>query len=335
VVSRAHFKLPRFSFSALIACALPPTATSIYTVNPHRRALLLIHACVVLWGFTAILGKLITLPALELVWWRMLLVTAAIACVPRVWRVLRAIPARTMLAFGGIGWIVALHWLAFYGSVKLANASVAATTMGLAPAVTSIIEPALTGARFERHNLIVGVLVVPGVALSVGGIPSSMQSGFWLGVISAVLAALFNALNKRVLGHHDATAVTGLELGAGFLLVALIAPFAGVAGGVPRLPSLHDGAWLLVLAILCTLVPFAVALTTLRHLSAFTTQLAINLEPIYAISIAAIFLGETRELHSLFYVGAFIVLAGVFSHAWLQTRKNPRKESLTDESRSV
>jgi drug/metabolite transporter (DMT)-like permease len=115
--------------------------------------------------------------------------------------------------------------------------------------------------------------------------------------------------------------VTGLELGAGFLLVAAIAPFAAPAGESLVLPGFRDGALLLVLALLCTLIPFAVSLATLRHLSAFTAQLAINLEPLYAISIAVLFLGEARELDSLFYVGVAIVLAAVFGHGWLQTRK--------------
>ncbi len=146
-------------------------------MNPHRRALIEIHVCVVLWGFTAILGKLITLPAPQLVWWRMLLVSAALACVPRVWRALARIPAREAAVFAGIGCVVALHWLAFYASVKLANASVAATTMALAPVVTALIEPAITGARFERHNLLLGILVIPGVALVIGGIPDAMHVG--------------------------------------------------------------------------------------------------------------------------------------------------------------
>lgn len=295
---------------------------------PHRRALLEIHVCVILWGFTAILGKLITLPALQLVWWRMLLVSAALACVPRVWRALARIPARLCLVYAGIGAAVALHWLAFYGSVKLANASVAATTMALAPAVTALIEPALTGARFERHNLLLGIAVIPGVALVMGGIPGAMHLGFWLGVVSAALAALFNVLNKRFLGQHDALAVTALELGAGFLLVALLAPIMAPAGRILVLPSVHDGAWLLVLALLCTLVPYAVSLATLRHLSVFTVQLAINLEPIYAIGIAVLFLGEARDLDRLFFLGVAIVLAAVFGHGWLQ-------KSLTDERRSV
>ena len=295
-------------------------------MDSHRRALFQIHVCVVLWGFTAILGKLITLPAIPLVWWRLLLVTAALACFPRVWRALRTIPPRLALVYAGIGCVVALHWLAFYGSVKLANASVAATCMALAPAVTALIEPGITGARFERHNLLLGILMVPGVALVVGGIPQAMHAGFWMGVASAALAAVFSSLNKRFLSEHDAMAVTWLELGAGFLLVAAVAPlFAQIeapAGAWWVVPDIRDGALLLTLAILCTLIPFAVSLAALRHLSAFTAQLAINLEPVYAICIAVLFLGEARELDAAFFVGVAIVLVAVFGHGWLQMRQN-------------
>ena len=290
-------------------------------MTAHARALFQMHICVLLWGFTAIFGKLISLPALQLVWWRLLLVSLALACFPRVWRALKTIPTRLILTYCGIGCVVAVHWLAFYGSVKLANASVAATCMALAPVVTALIEPWLTGARFERHNLLLGILVIPGVALVMGGIPDAMHLGFWVGVASAALAAVFLALNKRFLGHHDAMAVTWVELGAGFLLVAAIGPFMAPAGASIVQPSVQDGAWLAVLAILCTLIPFAVSLATLRHLSAFTAQLAINLEPLYAISIAVLFLGEARELDSLFYVGVAIVLAAVFGHGWLTSRK--------------
>lgn len=289
-------------------------------MNPHRRALIELHICVVLWGLTAILGKLITLPALQLVWWRLLLVVLALALFPRVWRGLRAMPPRLVLIYAGIGAVVALHWLTFYGSVKLANASVAATCMALGPVVTALIEPLITRTRIERHNLLLGVLVIPGVALVVGGIPGDMHLGFWVGVASAALAALFNSLNKRFLAHHDATAVTGLELGAGFVTIALIAAIVAPAGEAVVWPSNRDWAWLLVLAILCTLIPFAIALATLRHLSAFTAQLAINLEPVYAVVLAVLFLGEARELDGQFFLGVAIVLGVVFGHGWLQRR---------------
>ena len=307
-----------------------PAPAAVYlAMHPHRRALLELHACVVLWGFTAILGKLITLSAAQLVWWRMLLVTLALAAIPRVWRGLRAIPARHRAVYAGIGCVVAAHWLAFYGSVKLANASVAATTMALAPVVTALIEPWLTRSKFERHNVLLGILVIPGVALAVGGIPDSMHLGFWVGVASAALAALFNSLNKRHLGEHDAMAVTGLEVGAGLILLTLL---AGALREPIVLPDVSDAAWLLILAIACTLVPFALALRALRHLSAFTTQLAVNLEPVYAVAIAVLILGEARELGATFFLGVGIVMAAVFGHAWLLSARN---QPLTDESRPV
>jgi drug/metabolite transporter (DMT)-like permease len=127
-------------------------------------------------------------------------------------------------------------------------------------------------------------------------------------------------------------AVTWIELGAGFLLLALITAFAAPAGGGFVLPSAQDSAWLGALAIFCTLIPFVVSLGTLRHLSAFTTQLAINLEPLYAIVLAVLFLGEARELDLSFFLGVLILLAVVFGHGWLVSRRN---QPLTDGSPPV
>src|SRR3970040_1072730 len=115
---------------------------------PTTEAPVQIHFCVLLWGFTAILGKLIALPALPLVWWRMLIVVTVLALVPRVWGALRAMRARLRFAYAGIGVLVALHWLTFYGAIKLANASVAATCIALATVFTSLVEPGLTRTRF-------------------------------------------------------------------------------------------------------------------------------------------------------------------------------------------
>jgi drug/metabolite transporter (DMT)-like permease len=128
-----------------------------------RKAFLQIHFCVVLWGFTAILGKLITLPALPLVWWRMLIVVAALALVPRVWRGVRAMPRRLMFAYAGIGVLVSLRWLTFYGAIKLSNASVGATCIALATVFTALIEPWLARRRFSKRELALGIAVLPGV----------------------------------------------------------------------------------------------------------------------------------------------------------------------------
>ena len=289
-------------------------------VPASRRALLQIHVCVVLWGFTAILGKAITLGAAPLVWWRMTLVTAAVMSAPRFWRGLAATPRRLVAIYLVIGVIVAMHWLAFYGSIKLANASVAATCMALAPLFIAFIEPALARRRLDVREVLFGLAVIPGVALVVGGVPAKMRSGLAVGALSALLAAVFNMLNKQFLRHSDALSVTGLEIGAGAVCLTLLGLVLPASVPVFVVPDGHDAALLFILAIGCTLLPFALSLVALRHLSAFTTALAINMEPVYAIVLAIVLLGEQRDLHRGFYVGVALVLVLVFSHPLLQRR---------------
>jgi drug/metabolite transporter (DMT)-like permease len=288
-------------------------------LSSSTKAQLQIHFCVLLWGFTAILGKLISLTALPLVWWRMLIVVVTLGLLPRTWRGLRAIPPRLMLAYAGIGVFVALHWLTFYGAIKLSNASVGVTCLALATPFTALIEPKLAGRRFSLHELLLGIAVLPGVALVVGGVPGSMRLGIAVGTLSALLVAIFSSLNKRLVEHGDPLAVTGLELGAGTLALTLLAPlmpvlFPAFAGSPFVLPDTHDALLLLVLALVCTLLPFTLSLVALRHMGAFAAQLAINLEPVYAIVLAALLLGEQHELTPMFYLGVGIILAAVFVH---------------------
>lgn len=287
-----------------------------------RKAHLQIHFCVLLWGFTAILGKLITMPALPLVWWRMLLVVAALALVPRVWRGLREMSWRLLWSYAGIGVLVALHWLTFYGAIKLSNASVAATCIALATVFIAMVEPWLARTRFSRRDLILGIAVLPGVALVVGGVPTDMRIGIVVGAVSALLVALFASLNKRMVEHGDPLTVTAIELGAGTLALTVLAPvmpviFPAFAGDLLVLPDLHDAGLLLVLSLACTLLPFALSLIALRHMSAFSAQLAVNLEPVYAIMLAIVLLGEQHELTGVFYVGVAVILAAVIAHPLL------------------
>jgi len=292
------------------------------------KARLQIHFCVLLWGFTAILGKLITLPAAALVWWRMLLVTVALLATPRVWRGLRAMPPRLRLAYAGIGVLVSLHWLTFYAAIKLSNASVGATCIALGPVFLAFVEPWIARRRFDPRELLIGVAVVPGVALVVGGVPASMRLGLVVGTASALLVALFSACNKRLVEHGDPLTVTCLELGTGTLFLTLLVPWLPHAGAAFVLPGLHDAILLGLLAFGCTLLPFALALVALRHLSAFGTQMVTNLEPVYAIVLAMVLLGEQRELAWPFYLGVAVILAAVFVHPWLSRHNAPAQPEL-------
>ena len=292
-------------------------------MSSPTRAWLQIHFCVVLWGFTAILGKLISLPALPLVWWRMLLVATTLLVVRRFWTGLAQMPPRLITAYAGIGVLVALHWLTFYGSVKLSNASVAATCMALTPVFISFIEPFVVGRRFVARELILGIAVIPGVALVVGGTPADMHLGIAVGAVSAFFVAVFASLNKRYIADSNVLTVTGVEMAAGFLFLTAIAPLLP-ADGMFTLPSLHDAVLLVVLAMACTLLPFALSLMALRQLSAFAATLAINMEPIYSIVLAIVLLGEQRELDPGFYLGVAVILVIVFAHPWLSSRNRVR-----------
>jgi drug/metabolite transporter (DMT)-like permease len=184
---------------------------------------------------------------------------------------------------------------------------------------------------------------VPGVALVVGGVPSGMHDGIVVGAISAFLVAIFGSLNKRLVEHGDPLTLTGLELGAGAITLALLSPlvFAWTPAFGTELwvvPDTRDAILLVILALACTLLPFALAFVALRHMSAFAAQLAINLEPVYAIALAVLLLDEQRELTPQFYLGVAVIVAAVLVHPKIARRRapSPQPELLcTAESKGV
>ena len=291
-----------------VSLAMPMTAA--------QRAQLQIHFCVLLWGFTAILGKLISLAALPLVWWRMLIVTGVLLLVRRFWRGVVALSPGSVAIFAGTGVLLSLHWVTFYASIKLANASVAATCMALTPVMIALIEPLIARRPFDMRELLFGVAVIPGVALVAGGTPAGMRLGVGVGVLSAAFIAVVSCLHKRFAAEASALAVTGIEMAAGVVFLPLLGPLlGGTSIFVP--PGQRDVLFLLALAFGCTLLPYVLSLVALRRLSAFASALAVNLEPIYTIVLAMLFFDEQHELSLGFYAGAAVLVGVVFSHPLL------------------
>ena len=272
----------------------------------ERQAYLRLHACVILWGVTAILGRLISLPALQLVAWRMALVVGVLLVVRKTWSGLRVMSLHSFFVFSGIGCVVAGHWFAFYTSIKISNASIAVSCLGLGSIFAAIIEPVVMRRPHERAELLLGILAVPGVVLIVGGVPLQMRLGIVVGVVAALLSAIFTTLNKRFATNNNPFAITCVEMAAGVVVLGIPAVLGGLA-----VPTPMDAVWLLVLAIACTLLPFVVWIQSLRYVSAFTTLLMLNLEPVYAILLAAVLFKEYEDLTPLFYIGAGIVLLTV------------------------
>ncbi|MBV2179603.1 MAG: DMT family transporter [Castellaniella sp.] len=280
-------------------------------MSTTTKAYLQLHLCVILWGFTPIFGRLISLDALSLVWWRMLITGIALLALPSVRHQLRRMPWRLTGAYAAIGLLLAVSWLLFYGAIKLSNASVGAICLAAGPIFLAIIEPLITRRPFNARELLLGVALIPGMALIVGGIPSDMYLGLAVGLASAFFLAAFSVFNKRMVDRAGALVVTGTEMTAGALSLMVIAPFIPHTGAALQLPGWQD-AWLLaVFAVGCTLAPFVLLMKVLRHISAFTMQMATNLEPVYAILIAIPLLGEQMELSPLFYLGVVVVIGAV------------------------
>jgi drug/metabolite transporter (DMT)-like permease len=284
------------------------------------RAYLYLHFCVLIWGFTAILGKLITLQAVPLVWWRVFLCCSSlILFIPRAQ--FRGISRKRYLKMFGIGIIVGIHWLCFYGAIKLSNASVAVATMATASFFSALVEPLLTRQKIKGYELALGLLILPGMLLIAGNIDWEMRVGFAVGVLGAFLAAVFSSMNKKIIDEDPPPplVMSFTEMAGGVAVCSLALPFMFWQNpDTPILPTKADWGWLLVLAWVCTLLPYYLTLLALRHISAFATNLTINLEPVYGVLLAAVFFQEHKDLNPLFYIGVLVILLAVFSHPFLK-----------------
>lgn len=304
-----------------------------------------IHTAVFLFGFTAILGKFIVFEELALVWYRMWIAVVGLMFVPGVIRDMRRIPRRDLFRFVAIGILVSLHWLAFFGSVKLGNVSVALACMATTALFISILEPLITRSKFNWYELLLGVFVIIGILLILG-LGEAYYRSIVAGLIAAFLAALFSTYNKKYLKDYRPLSVSTIELFSGFLFLSLVIPiweggfnFSDYSLFRDDLVSeyalfgvrLHSIWYLLILGLLCTSVGYALALASLQSLSAFSAALAVNLEPIYGFLMAIVFFHENEELSTRFYIGSALILLSVIIHPMLTRSVSKRRKKVIPE----
>lgn len=293
--------------------------------QPVQRAYLELHIAVFLFGFTAILGKLIQMNAFMLVWWRVLITCISLLLFLKGGAAINGLSRRLIIRIMGVGVLVALHWLLFYGAIKAANASVALIGMATVAFFTALIEPIVMRRGIKALEIGLGLSVIPAMALIV----NSLQEGFILGItlalVSAFLAALFGTLNKYYIAKDtDPVSLTFLQLGSSWIFLCLLLwPFEKAFdiladGFFP--PSLKDWGYVAVLALLCTTIGYVLAIRSLRHLPAFAFNLTINLEPVYGILLAWAMLEEHKSMGPKFYVGATLIVFIVSMYPWLQKK---------------
>ncbi len=286
-------------------------------MSDKSRSYLMIHAAVLLFGLTGILGDLISLDELTLVWWRMGLTTLSLMMVPGVLRRALAIPTIEKWRMFGIGGIVAAHWVTFFGAIKLTNPSVTLACLASAAFFTAVLEPVLSRRRFKAYELLLGIVVVPGVAIVYQSSDFELL-GIIVALVSAVLASTFAILNKKLIERNNAVSMTMIELGSGWILLSLGLPFYHYfQPKLPLFPVADDWLWICILAFGCTSLAYVISLEALRHLPTFSVNLTINLEPVYTIVIAFIFLNDGQELEPSFFAGAATIILAIFAYPLL------------------
>jgi drug/metabolite transporter (DMT)-like permease len=276
-----------------------------------KKALIQLHIAVFLWGFTGVLGRLITLNEGLLVWWRMFLTVLTLLALRFIQKEFERIPLKDALKIGGVGALVAIHWVAFYGSIKMANVSIALTCMAAGGVFTAIFEPLAFRRKIDIKEVLLGVLALVGISLIFHFNPK-FKWGIVVGIISILLAVVFSIFNKKLVGKFSAKTISLYELGGGWLAWTLLLPvYWYFIPSETFLPQGMDWVWLLIMAWFCTVLSVNLSLQALKHISAFTQNLTLNLEPIYGILLAFVIFQENKDLSPGFYWGFGLIALAV------------------------
>jgi drug/metabolite transporter (DMT)-like permease len=284
-------------------------ATSFYIIFAiMKKAFIQLHIAVFLAGFTAVLGRLIMLNEGLLVWYRLLITVLVLAVILWYKKEFVKQKPKNILRMAGVGGIIAFHWVTFYGAVKFGNISVALVCLSSAGFFSALLEPIILRKKIIIPELLLGLMAIVGIYIIFDFHPQ-YKLGIFYGMLAALGAAIFPIFNKQLVKEFSPHILTLYELGGGFLILTLLLPIYLKASPASYfIPTWKDAGWLLILAVVCTVLCFDLQLKALKKISAFTSNLMYNLEPVYGIILAFIFFGEGKMFHNEFYIGVVLIM---------------------------
>jgi drug/metabolite transporter (DMT)-like permease len=286
---------------------------------------LLLHLIVFIWGFTAILGALITLDAIPLVWFRMGLAVLFIVIYFLIKKKSFRVDKKGVLKFLCTGVIIALHWVFFFKAIKVSNVSIALVTMSTGAFFTSLIEPLFFKRRVKSIEIVLGLLVIAGLYV-IFNFETQYKLGIIYALISSFLGSLFAVLNGVFVKKYNANSISLYQLFFGVLFISIYLFFTNSFSIAFFQLSSSDWFYLLVLSSICTAYAFIVSVKVMKYLSPYTVMLTINLEPVYAIILALFIFGDKEKMNPEFYYGAFIVLFVVLLNGIIKNKSLIKKK---------
>lgn len=272
-----------------------------------------LHIAVFLFGFTAILGKLMSLNEIALVWWRLFFTVITYLLYPAIRTYLSNIDKKLTVQLAANGVLVMLHWVSFYASIKYSGVSVTLSVYATASLMTAFVEPMLFKTKIKMSEVLLGLLVIPAIYL-VFNFSGIDWWGIVLALFSTVVGVIFTIYNKLFTEKTNAFVITFVELASGLVMLTLLLPvyYYFYPDNGFLIEQNMDWFYLAIFVVLCTHAAYTMSINSLKNLSAFTAMLSFNLEPVYGIVLAAIFFQENKELSWQFYLGTAIIVTAIF-----------------------
>lgn len=285
-----------------------------------KKSYLLLHIAVLLAGFTGVFGKLISLNEGLLVWYRMLFASIILFFLIKILRIKKVAGFNERFQIGNVGLLITIHWLFFYASIKYANISVGVVCYCLTSFFTAIFKPLIERKAFKLSELLLSSMTLAGILL-IFHFDSSYQVGIICGIISSAFAALYTIYNERLVTKYDSRIINYYQMLVGLIGLSLFMPVYLFYFPVDNLlPRAQDTLYLFLLALFCTVGLYVIFADVLKKITAFTVNLTFNLEPLYAIILAFLFFGESKDVNFSFYIGIGFVLASVVLQMYFSAR---------------
>ncbi|MFD0764152.1 DMT family transporter [Mucilaginibacter lutimaris] len=275
-----------------------------------NKNLLILHFTVFIWGFTGILGQAITITAVNLVWYRVLIAAFSLFFYFKFSKTAFKIEYKMVLKLALTGALVGGHWILFFASIKLSTIPVALVCLSSITLFTAIFEPLINKTHISKMEIVAGILIIIGIVL-IFKFEAKYTKGIIAGLVSAILASLFSIINSRFVKKMEAPVIAFYELSGAFLWITI---YLFTTGGTAQfiIPNLSDIGYLVILGTVCTALAYVAGVSVMREISAFKVALVTNLEPVYGIIMSFLFFGEMNKMSAGFWVGSVIILSTVF-----------------------
>ena len=293
--------------------------------NDNLKSYLNLHLIVFIWGFTAILGALITIDADFLVWYRMLFAALFLGTFLLIKKIPFEISFSAVLKLIFVGLLIALHWVTFFESIKVATVSITLSVFSLGAFIASILEPIFYGRKVLWYEVFFGLVIIAGLALILQ-VEINYLHGMLLALVSIVLGVVFTLFNGKLIAHHEPSVIAFYEFLAGFLFISIYFLFKGSFTMESFVLTPKNWLLILLLASICTAYAFTASVKVMRRLSPYTVMLTTNLEPVYGIVLAYFIIGGKEKMSAEFYIGALIIvitviLNGIIKHYMEKSKK--------------